>query len=172
MRDYREKVFQDKTSGSIPEIKKDMNSKKLGWITPKGWIEKKGNGMRLATFLNETDTSEVICTVVPIRGKAGGLKANIVRWSKQLGIDFDSSDELDRFIAQQSRFNLKDGTPVILIDFSSLLSEKSTVNERSMMVTIITLPEMTVFIKMTGKQKKILENRAKFVSFCQSFSLK
>ena len=40
-----------------------------------------------------------------------------------------------------------------------------------MVATVITLPDMTVFVKMTGTRGAILENKDKFETLCESLKL-
>jgi hypothetical protein len=152
--------------------KKDINiatakpqAKNIEWKTPKGWIEKKGKGLRLATFEIRSGEADAFCTIVPLAGDGGGLLPNVSRWLNQLKISFNSDDEFDKFLSKQERFQTVYNHPAIFVDFTTLTSNPADV---SMFVTVISLKKRTVFIKMTGKKYFLIEKKEVFLKLSRS----
>ena len=50
----------------------------IKWDTPEGWTSiKTESKLRLATFSVKEGDREAICTIIPLSGDAGGMKANV-----------------------------------------------------------------------------------------------
>ena len=141
------------------------NQIQLKWTVPKGWLEKPGSGMRLATFTNTDDAQPIECSIVSLGGQAGGLESNVKRWANQISLSLFSDQELKEFISKQEEFTTKKGLTAKLIDFTTLQSDPG---ESSMMAAIMEIADATVFVKMTGKKSALEKNRISFKSLCQS----
>lgn len=129
----------------------------IAWDVPKGWVEKPGGPMRLATFQLEKNPKEFDCSIVALPGDAGGLEANIKRWLGQIQLNVEDQ-ALDAFIK-----NTKDG----VYDFSTLQSKQAR-DTQSMIAAMLNIEGTTVFIKLKGTLKAIDENRGMFVKLVQS----
>ena len=79
-------------------------------------------------------------------------------------------EQLDQFLAGQKKIHTDGGLEAPIIDLTQLQS-KEDMNSPSMMGTIIELPDATVFVKMTGSRRCILQNKEKFEALCQSLKL-
>ena len=141
----------------------------LTWDTPKEWLEKKGSGLRLATFTGVQ--SKVETTIVSLGGSAGGVSANITRWMQQIGLDVPESEARDDFIKKQEKFLTRSGLPVAFIDLTEL-QEKDAGNAPSMIAAIIDRGDTQIFVKMTGTKEDVLKSRAVLKSFVQTIRLK
>lgn len=142
----------------------------LSWITPDGWKETPGSGMRLVSFISLDKDDPVECTIISLGGEAGGLESNAARWMRQVNIDVPAQAELEKFLAAQKKIKTKDGFDATIIDLTQLQS-KDDLERPSMAATMITLPDMTVFVKMTGARGAVLKNKEKFETLCQSLKL-
>lgn len=142
----------------------------LSWTTPQGWQETPGSGMRLVNFASADKDSPVECTIISLGGQAGGLESNAARWMKQVNIDVPAQAELEKFFAAQKKIKTKDGFDATIIDLTQLQS-KDDLKSPSMVATIIALPDMTVFVKMTGTRGAVLKNKEEFETLCQSLKL-
>lgn len=140
----------------------EQNTKDISWTLPKGWTEKAGSGMRLATIIPNTNHQTEI-SVVLLGGTAGGLLPNVIRWAEQLGIEFSQKQAQD-FLQQQIELKIPDQGPAFLVDYSSL----QTKDNNSMLVAMITRNQKTIFIKMAGQKSTIKIHRQNFTALCQS----
>ena len=141
----------------------------LTWSTPEGWIETKGSGMRLAT-LKSSDTEPIECTIVSLGGAAGGLEANVTRWLGQIQISL-TAQELQDFLSKHETITTEKGLQLPILNFTQLQNQ-SPESANSMAATIFNVHESSVFIKMTGSKKAVLNNIEKFKTLCRSIKLK
>ena len=169
VRNYKEKISDDKIDSKVQIKGEDRQFEVLEWKIPDGWIEKKGSGFRLATFSIQSSEKEATCTIIPLRGDGGGLKPNVLRWLNQLGIGMDSGDELNRFISKQKKFKTSGNLSALFVDFTPLTHLKSDI---SMFVSVVSLQDTTVFVKMRGEKSFLIKNRDKFVSLCRSLKIR
>lgn len=142
----------------------------LSWTTPEGWQESAGGGMRLASFATMDKDNPVECTIVSLGGQAGGLTSNVARWMRQVNIVVPDAARLEQFISAQSQVSTQDGFAATIVDLTQLQSVKD-LRSPSMIATVITLPDATVFVKMTGSRGALLKNKEKFEALCESLKL-
>jgi len=148
---------QDKSAAIEPE------DKKFNWQKPDHWQARESKGLRLATF---SINDRILCTLIPLSKDGGGLRANINRWLAQLELQL-TSQQVNSFLASNIDFKTKTNLSAIFLDFSTLLANE---NKLSMLVTIITTPNSTLFIKMTGSKLLLKKQRDSFITFCKSIS--
>jgi hypothetical protein len=142
----------------------------LSWTTPEGWQEIPGSGMRLVTFRSADANDPVECALVSLAGDAGGLESNAARWMRQVNIVVPAAPDMAEFLAAQKKIKTKDGFDATVIDLTRLQS-RDDLESPSMTATVITLPDMTVFVKMTGTRGAVLKNRDQFEALCASLKL-
>lgn len=138
----------------------------LTWEAPKGWQENRESGIRLTSFITEPENRRGLCTVVILKGDGGGLRANVQRWMAQLDLLPASGDIPNGFLSGQKKFNTGGGFPARFIDFTSL---GDSGDSTSMLVTMISLPDETLFVKMVEKKQFLIQRRDGFLALCQSF---
>ena len=138
----------------------------LKWTPPQGWQSFSADGMRLATFKTQ-DENPIECSIVSLGGLAGGLEANITRWMRQINLTEIPENELQEFLKKQKIFSSQGGFSIQMLDFTSLQQNLED-SVPSMIAAIVTLPEKTVFVKMTGTKEAVLKNKNKFEKLCQS----
>ena len=162
-------VQQMRMSDQSPEMQKLLQDSvediSLKWVTPAGWQESPGSGMRVATFAGPN----VETTIISLGGNAGGLQANVVRWLRQIEIVDLSTPELDKILAAQENLTSQGGFAVTVFDLNPWAKQKTT-SQNSMMAAIVNVDSSTVFIKMTGDTAAIDKNREKFIQLCQSLT--
>lgn len=154
----------------------------LSWKTPRGWEEKEGSGMRLATFNGRGKKGTVECAIIPLKGRAGGLDANVALWMEQINVAVSDEDELKDFLSRQKIVKAEGGFSITVIDLTGLPQNESGVRPTmklpeghqvlSMIVAVAELKDETVFIKMVGSKEDVIQNRKKFLSLCRSLTLK
>jgi len=140
----------------------------LSWITPEGWTEKKGGGMRLATFTANGTGGSVECSIISLGGQAGGLESNVARWMRQIKVSVPPASQFKAFLERQTRVKTKGGFTITLIDLTEFTPDESS---SSMIGGIGDLPNMKVFIKMTGSKAAVIQQRKALQSLCQSLNL-
>ena len=142
----------------------------LSWETPQGWQDQGAGGMRLATFRSADTGDAVECALISLAGDAGGLESNAARWMRQVNIAVPEAPAMEKFLAAQKKIKTPDGFDATIIDLTQLQSQDD-LESPSMAATIIVLPEMTVFVKMTGARGAVLKNRDQFEALCESLKL-
>lgn len=137
----------------------------LSWAKPSHWQEKKGDGLRLATFFTTTE-DPVECSIVSLGGMAGGLKANILRWMEQIKLKV-SEEELNNFINSLEKTKSSGGFLITLVDLSILQKDENDLSA-SMLAGLMETGGQTLFVKMTGTKKAIEKEKETFKKFCVS----
>lgn len=134
----------------------------LTWNTPEGWVEEPAKGLRLASFHDRANPKDIDVSIVPLGGSlAGGLESNLKRWLGQINVQV--SDEQLKSFMQSSKDNV--------FDFSQLQKGQKPAT-KSMMVSIISLLDRTVFLKMAGSIEAIGRNKFKFMDLAKTIQAK
>ena len=139
----------------------------LSWETPQGWQDQGAGGMRLATFRSADTSDPVECALISLAGDAGGLESNAARWMQQVNIVVPEAPAMGKFLAAQEKIKTQDGFDATILDLTPL-QPTDDLESPSMAAAIIVLPDMTVFVKMTGSRGAVLKNKDKFESLCRS----
>ncbi|MBF0511441.1 MAG: hypothetical protein HQL13_03835 [Candidatus Omnitrophica bacterium] len=143
-----------------------MRGAPLSWVIPEGWSQKAATPMRMASFYLVSSPEAIDCSIIALRGSAGGLEANLARWAQQIGLEA-SSDNLKYLNDSAESLNTQDGLEVKVFDFSGLAFHAKG-SGQSMMVAPIALDDMTVFVKMTGCVESVKQNRNSFLKLIRS----
>ncbi|MCA9404382.1 MAG: hypothetical protein KC897_11410 [Candidatus Omnitrophica bacterium] len=141
----------------------------MTWTTPDGWQEAKGSGMRMATFTPVTGEA-VECSVIALKGMAGGVEGNIQRWMDQ--IDLSMPPEL--FAAYMDNLEtvaISDGTEAYFVDLTQF-QENAGEDTPSMIASILQLPTQTVFFKLTGPLGAVKNNAERLRALLASVTVK
>lgn len=139
----------------------------ITWTTPEEWLEKKGDGMRLASFINSDKEFPVETTIISLAGQAGGIPANIARWLQQLNISLPEAMDMDQFISRQEKLVNPSGLELMVVDFTLLQSGQDD-QQASMQAAVIDRKASQIFIKMTGSKAAVLKSNAAFKSLIMS----
>ncbi len=140
------------------------------WDIPTGWKEEPSTSrLRMATFSISRQNMKSLCTIIPLQGEAGGLKANTSRWLTQIfPLARDIPVKTDLLLRKQQKYKTRGDFAAVFMDFT-LLTEKPA--DISPLVTVIKVKGNSVFIKMKGPKSHLLENREKFKTLSLSFRL-
>lgn len=175
VRKYKEKEKETApASGTVATPDAGVAHPHFQWQTPEGWKEDNTpSGFRLAAFTINSPNKETptLCTIVPLQGEAGGVKANVERWLGQITGETSpapSPGTADKLLQAQEKFLAGGQFPAVLIDFTSVTPKPT---DKSIMATIISVNGNSIFIKMTGEKSQLSENKEKFKALCQSFTL-
>lgn len=170
VRRYVENNDEPTVSDSRRNEKIEDTDSHLNWTVPDGWVEKRGGGMRLATFAIGNEKKPASCTLVSLKGDGGGIKANIIRWLGQLGLSSALADEaaLTRFISDQIKVETSGGLAGLLVDFTPLTISPEN---QSMLVTIFQLSNQTVFVKLMDKKSVLNRAREDYLNLIRSFRI-
>ncbi len=178
-RTYEEIVIHSSSSPSLPALKPAMTSTnlplellpaqsgqpKLTWTVPQGWIEKPGQGFRLATFVTE-DADKIECSISAIGGM-GDLMPNIKRWMQQINLTDVPEEKIASFAQNLEIITTSGGLKGELIDLSKL-QENAPATQPSMIVVILKINSQEIFVKMTGSKAALTQNYEKFKALGQS----
>ncbi|MCK4944174.1 MAG: hypothetical protein KAS65_11380 [Candidatus Aminicenantes bacterium] len=170
VRQYVETEADPPVSDTVTNKKAGQTVPELNWEIPRGWTEKKGTGLRLATLVIGGEKNQAVCTVVGLTGDGGGIEANIKRWMGQLSISskLDSEKELARFLSRQNKIKTSGELSGLFIDFTDLDRSPDSL---SMLVTVFRLPDKTIFVKMMDKKAVLSRHRDRYLSFIRSFEV-
>ena len=106
---------------SIPALE-PVSQKMIAWEAPDGWKEKAGTAMRMASFYQASDPEAIDCSIIALRGPAGGLEANLARWTGQIGLEA-SNDNIKHLTDSAQSLKTKDGLEVKVFDFTAYRSK-------------------------------------------------
>ena len=149
-------------------LDKSVAETALKWTAPEGWSEEPGSGMRLVTFTG-AGPDPVTCTIISLGGTSGGLEANAVRWARQLQISLTPED-MHAFLESAGTITGDGGLDVQVLDFRRL-QEGLPAGTPSMTAGLLTLPDKTVFLKMTGSLEAVTANQENFNTLLRSLRL-
>tara|TARA_B110000263_G_scaffold94527_1_gene82684 strand:+ start:2002 stop:2544 length:543 start_codon:yes stop_codon:yes gene_type:complete len=139
----------------------DVNNQiPFSWIVPNNWIEGAKSSMRLASFNAPYNNGLADISITNFSGDGGGLKANVNRWRKQLGLEPQSEEIINKSILIQ---NSKLGE----YKFLKIINDSNI--ESAFLCSIIEIKNSIIFIKMKASIQGINELEKVFLEFCSSF---
>ncbi len=171
VKSYKEEIKVEKIPQSIQNHAhgEDIPGKpesNIKWESPEGWVSiKTDSKIRLATYSVKSGSKEAVCTIIPLSGDGGGLKANILMWLSGLIQKEFSEVELNNFISEQKQFITSDNHKGIFIDFTTITGKES---DLSMLVSVIELSGKTLFIKFSGATEIVTKNKEKLFKLSKS----
>ena len=143
----------------------------LSWQTPPGWRDMGATGLRLANF-RIGPAGEAECYVTILGGPAGGVALNVNRWRSQMGLD--EADPVS--IAQLPKIPLL-GAEAVFVDlkrsFGGMRDDvHAPVSEKrdgyALLGAILQREDDAVFLKMTGPEQILQQERGNFIAFSAS----
>lgn len=137
-----------------------VNSPKSGisWETPKMWVASSGSSMRLASFEVSYMGGTGDLSVIQLAGTAGGLMPNINRWRRQLNLEPQTLNEIEKDVIEK-KGKLGIYKMIKIVNFQ---------NNLAFLVAIIPFENQTLFVKLSADPSGIQESESDFIFFCSS----
>ena len=154
------KIYKNDSSSPIIEDSNIEKSIDFIWDAPTSWIVKENtSSFRLASYDVPYINSIADLSITKFPGDAGGVKANVNRWRKQLNLSALSMEELN---SNAYNGNSKLGSFLIY----KIINKENI--ESAFLCMILNLKDSTIFIKLNASVEgiNILENE--FNEFCSS----
>lgn len=150
-------LWPEPAKGSIAR-----GSRTLEVEAPEGWIAGRPRPMRNVTFDLGQSTE---CYAMALGGTGGGLRPNLDRWRRQMGLAPLSDEEL----ASLPRIPMFGKMAVMIRAEGSYTSMAGdSFPEAVMLGAVCALEDETVFVKLIGPRAEVLEQEEAFVPFCRS----
>ena len=136
------------------------NGTPFSWTVPDNWIEGDKSSMRLASFKVPYNSELADISITNFSGDGGGLKANVNRWRKQLDLDPQSEEIINKAI-------LVGNSKLGEYKFIKIINESNV--ESAFLCSIMEIKNSTIFIKMKASIEGIDKLEKEFLEFCSSF---
>ena len=136
------------------------NKKPISWTAPDNWMEGSESSMRLASFNVSYNGGIADVSITNFSGDGGGLKANVNRWRKQLGLDPQSEEMISKSILIKTSK---------LGEYKLIKIHDDSNEESAFLCSIIEIKNSTIFIKMKASPEGINQLENEFIKFCSSF---
>ena len=150
------KIKKAKLNKSIEEIDNSETKPNFAWDVPKKWKEVEGHSMRIASFQLPGNGD---LSITSFSGSSGGVKANVNRWEKQIGIVPSSIEDINQIsenrISRLGRYQVYE-------------LKKEENKDLAIIAAIFPLKDVTLFVKLSINPNSLDALRAEFVEFCDS----
>ena len=130
------------------------------WNVPKHWIPKEKGSLRLASYKIPVLDDFADLSVTKFGGDAGGVKANVNRWRKQLNLDPQTLEEIQSN-AITGTCQLGEYTVYKLINYDN--------SKSAFLCMILFLENSTIFVKLNSTVPALEVLEKEFKTFCSSF---
>lgn len=134
----------------------------LVWKAPDGWVQQPPRAMREVSF---TLAEGAECYVTRLVGDAGGLRANLDRWSDQVGrgrLDESALAALPKVEV------LGQATPLLELEGTFRGMDGVERPSQGLLGVAIIRARDSLFVKLTGPEARVRAERANFVAFVES----
>lgn len=145
-----------------------FDATKVKWATPTGWVTGTGSSMRLVTY-DVPGGAQI--WVTPLSGGAGGLRANLDRWRKEMSLEPLTDEE---FAALPNLRILGVETPWLDLKGSYAGMGGPTnlpAGSARMLAAACALPDALVTVKMVGPADVLEREISNFQAFCESLEV-
>ncbi len=139
----------------------------LQWEAPASWKRLPDKPMRAVSFgLPDAENAE--CYIALLPGEAGGLAANINRWRAEMGQEALTDEE----IANLPRIDIM-GRAAHMVAVEGAFTGMDGITHPGWMLlgVVATVPEQTLFVKMTGPREAVLQEQENFAAFSRSLHI-
>ncbi len=142
------------------KVPKSDIDKPFSWVVPDNWLNGDMSSMRLASFNAPYSKGVADISVTNFSGDGGGLKANVNRWRKQLGLDPQSEEMINKsIIIKESKLG----------KYKFIKIKNDSNPDSAFLCSIIEIKNSTIFIKMKASVLGINQLEQEFIEFCSSF---
>ena len=133
----------------------------FSWNAPKHWTTGKPSSMRLASYNVPFNRGYADISITNFSGDGGGLLANVNRWRRQLNLEPQSLDQMNKSILIRSS---------ALGDYKVIKIINDGNKESAFLCAILEIKQSTIFIKMNASIEGIDQLEEDFITFCSSFN--
>lgn len=140
----------------------------LAWTTPEGWTEKPATSMRLGSFMVE-DRPGLDCSITQLPSDGGGLTANVNRWYGQMGLEPLTATEVEQL--PKLKLLGRDATLVDITGSYSGMSGGEGTPDMRMLGLVLTLPQVSLFVKLVGPEADVAAEYEAFQALCDSIRM-
>ena len=153
-------LSEDKNLNKILSQVVRNNKINFSWDAPDSWIKTKGNNFALAVYNFTAFGENVKISITEFPGLAGGIKDNVNRWRKQLGLPSQTIDQInDESILHSNAMGEFSMHKIINIKNPNL----------AFLSAILPLKQSTVFVKLESSKEGLNRLEHIFLNFCSSF---
>jgi hypothetical protein len=131
----------------------------LKYTTPPGWDEEEPAPPRVAAFHVSEGGRTAEVTVIPFPGDVGGLRANVDRWRRQVGLGPASDEDMKNDVRRVE----VDGSPAASVDVAGTGSSASRI-----LGVVLPRGEQSWFFKMQGPAELVERQKPAFEAFVKS----
>lgn len=145
-------------------------AQQFGWETPAGWTEKPRNpgSIRKGSWTID-GASDTDCSLVALGGTGGGLLANVNRWRGEMGLE--EIDEATLATLPHRELLGRKATYVnITGTYSGGMGGGGPVENARMLGLVLSLPQATLFLKLTGPAAVVEANQGAFEALADSIT--
>ena len=161
---FLKRVEKKEKSDIFSAIQIDFSLEKIKWDMPKSWQKKSSNGIQFALF--STPKTGLDVSLVGFPGEVGGLKANVLRWLRQMNLSQMPDDQkIEKYLADLNFTLTKTRLPFLLIDLRAFSKKK----DNAIVVGVFRFSDDTLFVKIAGSSDKIALDYKNFKNFLLSF---
>ena len=152
---------EDPVGGERGEVRNPFT-----WTAPAGWTDAGSTGPLRAANFTFGEEGEGECYFGVMAGGGGGLADNVNRWRGQMGLEpleESAVDELPRreFLGSEAVFVDLSG------EFRGMGASEAQAGYR-MLGLLLVSPGFTFYVKMTGPEELVADNRDAFFEFAGS----
>lgn len=137
----------------------------LAFQLPDGWTKEAATQFRSLNFSFGKE-GEGQCYVSRV---GGGLQANLNRWRGQMGLEPISAEEIEK-LPKRLLFGMESTYVELDGAFKGMGSPEAKADYR-MVGLVLSMPDVSFFVKMTGPKTLLIENEKNFTQFCESLKL-
>lgn len=137
----------------------------LAYELPEGWKKEATSQFRTLNFSFGGD-GEGECYV---SRAGGGLEANLNRWRGQMGLAAASAEDFQA-LPKRKLFGMEATYAELDGEFKAMGAAEPKPNYR-MVGLVLSLPDVSFFVKMTGPKELVIANEGSFSKFCESLKL-
>ena len=149
---------KQKLNNLIQQPNDNTSPSEITWKKPDKWKSKQGSSMRLVSFSIPYSRGFGDLSVIKLSGDAGGFKANVNRWRKQLNLPPQNKNEIEKNLIRK---NGKLGTFRMIKIINHEL-------DSAFICSIIPYKNETIFVKASLNSEGLSEIIEDFIRFCSS----
>lgn len=142
----------------------------FGWSTPAGWSEQTpAEGSIRKGSWTVDGVPDTDCSLVALGGSGGGLKANVNRWRGEMGLD-PVDDAAIAALPRRLLLGREAASINLTGTFSGGRSGRGPLENARMLGIVLSLPQATLFLKLTGPAAAVEAQQGAFEALSDSIT--